>query len=100
MAFFAWLGGPLDSPFSWTQPDPLNPVVPGAGDTVTIAGGALTGSLVVLGATLAGDLSGSITSGSVSISAITIEAGAALKASAGETISLSVAQKGGSNTIG
>src|SRR3954468_873916 len=74
MASFTWIGGPLNSPFSWTQPDPLNPVLPGPADTVTIAGGALTGPLSVSSATLAGDLSGSITAGAVSISSLTIEA--------------------------
>jgi hypothetical protein len=103
MGLFTWLGGSLSAASSWSQPDPDNPVEPGANDSVTIAGsGALSGSVSPATATLSGqlDLQGDIAAASaigLNDVTLTIESGSSLSsANSIDMTNASVTQSGGS----
>src|SRR5689334_20014428 len=104
MAVFTFIGGALDNPLSWTQPDPQNPVVPGILDSAIIPGGGLlTGSLSVFDVRFDGlaELSGAISALSITIDVgaeLTINPGgslAPLSLSSSESILGTVIQKDG-----
>jgi hypothetical protein len=109
MSTFTWLGGSLSAPGSWKQPDPLNPVEPGANDNIVLnINGTLIGSVSPAYATLTGtfDLTtGSIAAGGVNITGGSVnQTGGSLSGSSGElfgglTAMVSYTQTAGTNSM-
>ena len=105
MGSFTWLGGDLGSAASWSQPDPMNPVEPGIGDSVIIPGtGTVSGSVTPHDATISGTftLAGSIasvTQNNVTGGTMTIQTGATLSGGGFAQSGGTIIEKGGTVSI-